>query len=121
MNWTRENLQWAAGILEGEGSFESSRKSKRIKITCQMHARDKDVMERLRDVLGGGLRYYAHGGNKKQTPLYVWYLSRKDDVYAAVVALYQFMGARRKKQIEAQIEYYAKVMTNKCKPRVLPK
>lgn len=47
----RERVAWAAGIIEGEGSFYFGKHG--IRIAVQMT--DRDVLERLQEIFGGGI------------------------------------------------------------------
>lgn len=109
-NWSRENLQWAAGFLEGEGCFYSKETTRNNKprivlvLNATQHERSKDVLERLKTILGGNIRGpYANSGrnNKKgQDKVVEWTTGSYKYVYAICVALYPFMSFRRKLAIE---------------------
>lgn len=93
--WTRENISWLAGLLEGEGCFQV-RNGCSIDITLNMT--DRDVVERAHSVSGVGyfLGPYLRGDYK---PIWRWRVSRGDHVYAICVAVLPFMLARRSAKI----------------------
>ena len=91
---TSQNLNWIAGIVEGEGCFRWAR-SPNICVVMT----DKDVMERL--------------ANYWQTPLYVYDRSHENNrktqyklnIFGSkaigwMFTLYSLMGARRRAKIE---------------------
>ena len=47
------DIAWAAGLLEGEGSFLQKSTRKTILVTCQMT--DLDVLQRLQRIFGGSI------------------------------------------------------------------
>lgn len=101
-NWTKGNLSWLAGFLEGEGSFTSgkahTRKNPQLRVTAC--STDKDTLEKCQNISGMGLS--LHKGKKKtlyRKDFWCWYVSKQEYAYALAVALYSFMGSRRKEQI----------------------
>ena len=106
-NWTLENIAWCAGIIDGEGTF-FSRPDKRYKNTrrngIQVKMTDRDILERLQNILGGtiydvGVPKYA----KKEQ--YMWAVHKKLHIYAILVAMYSWFGKRRKQQVLEIVPY----------------
>lgn len=108
-NWTRENLAWAAGFLDGEGSFtvEASKNPiKSIRITCgQNHP---ELLYRLQNILGCGTVL-------KQTTrdFYIWRISQRHLVHYIGQALYEWMSTKRKFEIDKQHYMYAQAPERK--------
>lgn len=101
-NWTRENLAWLAGLVEGEGSLTLERKSRntlRIKIKMT----DEDVIRRAHAVAGVGSVYgpykvpRASGGFHKDQ--WVWVSQRNAESYAIMAALAPWFLSRRRAQL----------------------
>lgn len=88
-------IQWAAGLLEGEGSFMSS-KPGTARISVEMT--DHDVILRLSEVTGVGNisgPYFKDGGKDS----WIWSVSKSRDAAALAMLMYPLMGERRKSQI----------------------
>jgi len=115
--WNRESLIWAAGILEGEGSFSvgnkthlgvngypEGKKYPNIKIRCSMT--DEDIITHLKEALIFGSVTGPYQRNPLHKPLWRYACYKKSQVFALGVALYPWMGERRKAQIRKQIEVF---------------
>ena len=111
-NWQRENLAWLAGLLEGEGcfllTFKKNKNGTGYPCFCvSMNMNDEDVVMRAANIVGFGnysgpwLQY-----NPKHKPFYRWSVVKRDYVYALLVAIYPFMGSRRKAKIETILRTY---------------
>lgn len=102
-NWTRENLAYLAGLLEGEGSF-FLRGGHYPLIQVQMT--DEDIIRRVKEIVGFGpvsgpytnrTQKKLNGESKKQS--WLWSSGGQDQSYALLVALYPWMGQRRQQKI----------------------
>lgn len=93
--WTRENLAWLAGILEGEGTFRLHQERQPC-VTVAMT--DEDVIRRAHEVAGvGNVRGpYTPKGKK---PFWVWTVAKSCDAYALSVAVYPWLCSRRRAKI----------------------
>jgi hypothetical protein len=97
-NWTRENLAWAAGIIEGEGCWKS------VKVnsgTLAVVMTDEDTILKLKDVIGGGsikTRILPSGKTA-----WVYTLCTGRAVYAIAVAVWPWMSKRRRQQIRTML------------------
>lgn len=109
-NWSRENLIWAAGFLEGEGCFGVHKKPRKnkpdqsyyyINIQAAQNQRSKDCLEKLQYILGGTINgpYKTKTTKTKQDEMVMWTLSSQHLVYATCVALFPFMCSRRQAKI----------------------
>jgi len=99
----REDIIWAAGLLEGEGYFCVD-KSGQIRVTCVMT--DEDVLLNLKEKIGGVVNVRPYTINSKNKTQYRWQLHGKDKIYVFIVAIYSFMGQRRKTKIIEMIKCY---------------
>jgi hypothetical protein len=102
------HIAWAAGVIEGEGSFSVRFRRKSTVDDRQYYGfrvrvvmTDLDVVERVRDVFRcGHMDSYANTGGLGTKRLYRWDVSRAEDVRAVCTVIYPFMGKRRKAQID---------------------
>jgi hypothetical protein len=97
---------WAAGFLEGEGSFTANRNGKRdyARITC--FNTDVETLLRLKKLFGGTIgnpSYRVSELGRPKQPIYLWtlYGHRAVPVMKEIRAL---MSERRKAQIDRVIE-----------------
>lgn len=105
-NWTRENLAWLAGLLEGEGSFMLAKgrlPALRVGMT------DEDVIRHAHSIAGVGQvsgpfhKRRADGGGFYKD-IWVWYCGNQYHSYALMVALLPWLGERRRNQIQKAID-----------------
>lgn len=93
-----ELYAWAAGVLEGEGSFTLHNRNY-PRVTCSMT--DKDILDRLVAVLGGRVteRLRKNSGQPHWKPAWSWYVCGNEA--AAVMRLvHPWMGERRGARID---------------------
>ena len=111
-NWTRENLAWMAGIFEGEGYVQGRKRSYKRKdgrtfstvgyrITVSMT--DEDIIRRFYKLAGlgnfNGPRLSPSMAAKGRKPIYD-YTASGVDAYALVMAMWMWLGIRRRDQIK---------------------
>ena len=113
----REDLAWLAGLLEGEGSFQvgvngrvrpDGTQATRIRIATRMT--DEDVLRKAQDMTGMG-KFYKVRRDKDYykdhwKDAWNWEINKKNHVYALCVAVYPFMGQRRRAKIRDLIDAY---------------
>jgi len=109
MRWKREDLAWAAGLIEGEGCISmQNRKLSGVRggrpgwhLTVQMT--DEDVLRRLASVIGlgrvGGPYVNKGDGKKPYKPIWSWNISSRAHCYAVLTALWPWLGARRREKV----------------------
>ena len=86
-------LAWAAGIFEGEGSINII-PNRPSCASLQVAMTDLDILVRLQDIFGG----YIYEKKKQKThhkKSWTWQLTRKADVYATLEKLLPWFGERR--------------------------
>jgi hypothetical protein len=105
-NWTRENIIWLAGLMEGEGAFFIRRREpkRRDAPAVALQMCDRDVVVRAREIAGvGGAICLGdrakHYPNKGWKDIWHWRVQKVDDAIALMWALYPWMGERRQQQI----------------------
>lgn len=103
-------LAWLAGLLEGEGSFmfhcdpAKDNQRARVIVRVAVHMTDKDVVERVRDIVGVGNVLPRKPGKAHHKVTYRWALSAKAAAIDLMTLLRPHMGERRRAQIDACIE-----------------
>jgi hypothetical protein len=90
---TRDDLIWLAGLLEGEGTFDSHRgKYPRIRLAMT----DRDVVGRAASLMDAKIRLSLHAAPAKPT----WHAEISGEKAAEVMRLIlPFMGTRRSAKI----------------------
>ena len=100
-------LAWLAGLLEGEGAFilqrvpPTEREAARIRIKVSLQMTDRDVVEKVRDIVGLGTVRRAKTAKDHYKPTYQWQISAMGAVAALLQLLAPHMGMRRQQQIAA--------------------
>lgn len=96
INWSRENLAWAGGFLEGEGCISrqiTTARSKRYSYwVLRASSTDLDTLEKLQRILGVG-SIYKQKISKSKTPrkrAWQWTVYRQPEVYAILIAIFTF-------------------------------
>lgn len=95
-NWSRENLAWVAGVLEGDGFITLNRNVPQIGAAMS----DLDVLQRVQGIVGSGSitgPYKQNGMGRK--PMYYWRVGVGDKSVALMAALWHWLGSRRRSQV----------------------
>lgn len=110
---TEIDIAWAAGLLEGEGSFITRTKSPVLCVTCNMT--DLDILERLQSIFGGLIHKNSRTSERYKDhwkDAWTWSASgaTAKDIMEAVLP---YMGKRRSEKItellQARKDYEDKV------------
>jgi hypothetical protein len=102
---TETEIAWVAGFLEGEGSFGVySRRSGYRYLLLQVSSTDRDVLERLRSVVGHGSICgpvnQKHPRNRSTwSPEYRYSTSSTTKLPVLLNAILPYMGERRASKI----------------------
>ena len=89
---TREEIAWAAGLFEGEGSICIKPQT----IQLQLGMTDKDVIEKFWLLLGLGKVYGPYKRKQEHhKPMFVWSVSGQQRCQAILAAFWSFLGVRR--------------------------
>jgi hypothetical protein len=89
------DIAWAAGVLEGEGSFVF-RNTNSCAVTCQMT--DLDILEKLQKIFGGKI-YSTKKREVHWKDAWHWSIATSKDAVACMRAILPHMGNRRTKKI----------------------
>ena len=96
MSWA-ENVAWAAGIFEGEGTFtRNGRTGKKWAANACVRMTDEDVVRRFAAVMGFGSvtgPLMDHGSPK---PYWSWRVGSKEHFQATVAMFWPRLGVRRR-------------------------
>lgn len=98
---------WAAGLFEGEGSAicaPMGPKRAGVQRRLQVPMSDRDVLERLRNVLGAGTvrvsRRASSGEANRRKTMFVWTSSRWTDIERIARDFYPYLLSRRRRQVD---------------------
>jgi len=105
---TSRDLGWAAGFLEGEGTFRLRANLRRSGGTTEINATQvhREPLDRLRLLFGGAiyLRHrHPHPKSFSSRPIYNWYLSGVA-ARGLMMTLYPMMSSARKAQIRTALD-----------------
>jgi hypothetical protein len=99
-NWTREKLAWAAGFMDGEGTFYSyvdTRRNPNKKLGTPSMTATQQVREPL-DILQsmfGGNVYHSPNNTGLGGPVWRYQLYSREKVQAATAAMWPFLVVKR--------------------------
>lgn len=97
---TVTQLAWAAGFLEGEGSFGNHGGTPRVS-AAQVQ---KEPLDRLAAMFGGHMWLKENGsGFPNSKPLWTWTLNKQRSA-EVMMTLFSFMSPKRKDEIEAALK-----------------
>jgi len=107
--WNREELAWAAGFFDGEGSFcvlIPNRKTMRPMLHATIHQTNKITLERFQTACGGlgritGPYTKARAWNSK--PYWVWQTSKFEHAQQVVLCLWPWLSSPKRTQALAML------------------
>jgi hypothetical protein len=101
------DVQWAAGLFEGEGCFSINTREGRPRssvATCQLRMVDEDVVRAFHEVVGVGALRLLHQSPQREAkgyqPVWAWYSGAQRDVRHVIEMFYPYLGDRRKKRAD---------------------
>jgi hypothetical protein len=102
-NWSRENIAWLAGLIEGEGCFyiQPGRTGSSL-IKVQMT--DEDVIRKCERIAGCGVITGPHHRVAGQKAVWTWTVARGKHVLALAYAIYPFMCSRRQAKLVTLVD-----------------
>jgi hypothetical protein len=109
--WTREQVAWMAGLIEGEGSFTTHGR-RLFGMTVAVGMTDEDVVRKLHSTVGFGHVGVRHREGRQ--PLWLWRTGSTPQAYAVMMALYPFLGERRRARIEELVHHWLSYAKNLC-------
>lgn len=99
MKVDRENLAWAAGLFDGEGTTGHNRKSTALQV--RVGNTDVRLLDRFRLAVGGlGQIHgpYGRQDERHKQPMYVWHVSSFENCQAVLAMLWFRLGAFKQQQ-----------------------
>jgi hypothetical protein len=98
-----QNIEWVAGLLEGEGSFYSVKPKQTVRIACSMT--DLDVLEKLQSLTGCGSIFKLTKRQSHWKDAWNWTITGRQAV-ELMRELLPYMGARRSERIRELLAYW---------------
>lgn len=87
-------IEWAAGILEGEGCFSIHKVKERTQCAIHCEMTDEDTVRKLGDVLKvGRINYRAARPNRK--PSWILSIQKQQDIFDTLIRVMPYLGERR--------------------------
>ena len=113
----REQLAWAAGLLEGEGCFYARTQGGRSYPTVSCGMTDEDVIRKLMAFFDAGYIFRSKKSGFGTKPIYTWQVTTRQ---ARTVMTYvlPYMGARRRAKIEELLRLPVRAGNYKCKKEI---
>jgi hypothetical protein len=97
---TSLNIAWAAGFLEGEGSFMQSRTTPYLEC-CQVQL---EPLQRLQAMFGGTISFYERKSNNPKWSDYHRWTLYGNKAAGVMMTLYTLMSPKRQDKIEVVIK-----------------
>ena len=102
---SREDIAWAAGLFEGEGSM-SVRGNLGVSLFLGMT--DEDVVARFATIVGAGRVYVKQRPKQEWKDIYAWHCNKSEDVRRILSEFMPHMGLRRKDRAVEMLERLAR-------------
>jgi predicted outer membrane lipoprotein len=102
-----KELYWAAGFLEGEGTF-SWRKKPNNQFAIYANQVDPESLYRLKQHWGGSIYGPLKRTNPRHQPFFAWYLGGPNAAAFAMM-IYSLMTGRRQEKIKFALAEWRKV------------
>lgn len=106
-NWTKSNIAWLAGFLEGEGCFTlfNHKNHSGNVMAISATSTDLDILQKTKKIAGCG-SIFSLKQRENCKPAWIWRVARKLEVYSLFAAIFDFMGNRRKERIKECMESF---------------
>lgn len=88
-------IAWLAGIIEGEGCFDRSKKVVSIKVKMT----DEDTIYKCQEFSGMGNVSGPFIEEEGHKPFWIWRVSKRRDVFRLFLAIAPLLSGRRKAKI----------------------
>lgn len=97
-----ELVAWAAGLFEGEGTWNAYQQSKgnnTMQVQMRLAMSDRDVVERFAAILGfGQIRERKAPVEDHWKPIFEWYAYRRGHIRSAIEMFWPYLGDRRRER-----------------------
>lgn len=101
------NYAWAAGVLEGEGTFSKhKRKGRNNTISFAIHCEmtDRDIIERLKKIFGVGTICKRDRNDGKRKISWCWSVQNHAGIFEVLLRIRPYLGERRGEKVSEIIE-----------------
>lgn len=93
----KDDIAWAAGIVEGEGTFVFFKRKNRPNTYCRrigVEMTDRDVVLRLKNAFGVG-NVVGPRIRPPRKPSWIWQVQKDQDIFDVLIKLAPYLGERR--------------------------
>lgn len=104
----RENLAWAAGFFDGEGTVGCRKGPKKVQLQLKVGQADPETLEKFLDAIGFGKIYgpYTHDKRPNRKPMWNYTVTKHEHVQAAIAMMWPFLGTiKREDALRALTTY----------------
>ncbi len=114
------DIAWAAGLFEGEGTFDLGRVSKdrhtgdRVYARASLGTTDEDVLLRFQAIVGVGSVNKARQMMRSGKKMWYWKAATRDDVEHVAELFRPWLGTRRLARMTEVLSTGHKIMECKC-------
>jgi hypothetical protein len=112
---TTEEIAWAAGLFEGEGTWQITNKGY---VQAALGMTDRDVVERFARIVDMGNVTRVHRPTQNRQDIWHWYIGSRRDVQRLALMFIPHLGERRRAralELLAAAEGWEKGRTTKFK------
>lgn len=106
---TDVDLAWLAGLIEGEGTLTTQVERGNVRWHLRVAMTDQDVIAHVHAIAGVGhmreQRAPSHTARGAK-PVWVWDVTRRDDLFEIVTALRPYMHTRRAARMDEFLAWY---------------
>lgn len=102
---TTKDIAWAAGFMEGEGSFYYDAAGRASSLTVRAAQVQREPLERLQRMFGGTIGHYENGKGRKAQWIHQWYVHGKRAA-EVIMTLLALLSPRRFEQAVKALEVW---------------
>ena len=104
---SREQLAWASGLFEGEGSFTVQNRGKYVSIVAELAMTDEDRVRQFHSIIGvGNVTKHTNPIKDYYKPVFTWKTGSFEGVQSVIAALWFWLGPRRKARAKEILAIY---------------
>lgn len=101
----REELAWAAGFFDGEGSTYARKVKGYAYLVLSVHQVELENLQKFQRALGmRGVINGPYGGPKRVSPIYQWTSCTFEDSQAVMAMLWPFLTTPKREQYKAALK-----------------
>lgn len=111
---TREQeIAWAAGLFEGEGSMTLHESGGNTWLAIQLSMVDRDVVERFHQIVGAGTVRIQHRKCERHNTLRTWRVGGADAA-EIIIGFLPYFGERRRARALDCLRWFRDQFTHEC-------